>query len=80
MIGAQELLTHALQLPLDERASMAHHLLLSLEGEPFEEDYETAWEEELIQRVRSLDEGQSVAVDWREAHEEIRLKLREKKA
>jgi Putative addiction module component len=76
---AENLLTQALQLPLDQRANMARQLLLSLEPEPFEDDYELAWEKEIIERVKRLDEGKSETHDWREAHAGIRAKLREKK-
>ena len=80
MSAAQEVLTQALQLPLDERANVAHQLLLSLESEPFEEGYEAPWEKEIIERVKRLDEGKSTTFDWREAHEEIRNQLRAKKS
>ena len=79
MIAAQELLTQALQLPLDERANIARQLLLSLEPESIEEDYEAAWAKEIAERVKRLDEGKSPTFAWREAHAEIRSKLRERK-
>ena len=75
MTSAQELLTQALQLPVDERTNMARQLMLSLESEPFEEDYEQAWEKEIAQRLKRMDEGKSQLVNWREAHEQIRSKL-----
>ena len=78
MIAAQELLTQALQLPIDERAMMAHELLLSLESEPTEDGYDEAWEQELEARSKLLHEGKAELLDWREAHAEIRKKLREK--
>lgn len=77
MIAAQELLSQALQLPAGERARMAHELLLSLESEPIEEGYDAAWEQELVARVKQMDEGKAELLDWREAHEEIREKIRE---
>lgn len=76
MTAAQELLTQALRLPADERANMARQLLLSLEPDSFEEEYESAWEREILDRVKRFDEGKTTPVDWREAHEEIRMKLR----
>ena len=78
MIAAQQILTQALQLPANERAKMAHELLVSLESEPIEEGYDAAWEQELVARVKQIDEGTAELVDWREAQEEIRKKLREK--
>lgn len=78
MIAAQQILTQALQLPADERAKMAHELLLSLESEPIEEGYDAAWEQELVSRVKQIDEGTAELLDWRDAQEEIRKKLREK--
>lgn len=79
MIAAQELLAQALQLPMDERAMMAHELLLSLDSEPVDDGYEEAWEQELANRVKLLHEGKAELLDWREAHAEIRKELREKK-
>lgn len=78
MIVAQELLTQALQLPLNERANMARQLLLSLEPESVEEDHEAAWAKEIAERVKRLDEGKSKTIDWREAHAQIRAKLRQR--
>jgi predicted sugar kinase len=80
MIAAQDLLTQALLLPLDERAKLARQLLLSLEPEMVEEDYESAWSNEIAERVKRLDDGRSVTHDWREAHAAIRSKLRETKS
>ncbi len=77
---AENLLTQALQLPLDQRANMARQLLLSLEPEPFKEDYESAWETEILERIKRMDQGLSKTHDWREAHEQIRNKLREKRS
>jgi putative addiction module component (TIGR02574 family) len=79
MAVAQDLLTQALQLPANERADMARQLLLSLEPDTPDEDYESAWEKEILERVKEYDEGKVVAVDWREAHEEIRKKLQARK-
>lgn len=75
---AENLLTQALQLPLDQRAKIAHELLPSLESEPMEEGYDAAWEQELVARVKQIDEEKAELLDWREAQEEIRQKLREK--
>jgi hypothetical protein len=50
-----------------------------LESEPVEEGYDAAWEKELIKRIRQMDAGEAETLDWREAHDEIRKNLREKR-
>jgi len=79
MLGAHELLAQALKLPMDERANMARQLVLSLDSEPFEDDYEAAWNKEIAERVKRLDEGKAETFDWRTAHDEIRANLRGKR-
>jgi putative addiction module component (TIGR02574 family) len=76
MSSAQDLLTQALQLPITDRATMAHQLLLSLDAESDDEECEAAWEQEIAARTRRLEEGRTETHDWREGHAAIRNKLR----
>ncbi len=69
---ATTLVEQALELPIDERANLAHRLLLSLESEPFDDDAESLWLDELSKRIKRMDNGESGTLDWREAHAEIR--------
>jgi Putative addiction module component len=61
--ATRELLKQALELPLDERASMAAELLESL-GDA-EEDVDAAWASEISSRVASARAGEIESTDWR---------------
>jgi hypothetical protein len=58
-----DLLTEALELPLDERAKIAAELLESLQDA--EEQVETAWATEIQQRVAAARTGDLESTDWR---------------
>jgi putative addiction module component (TIGR02574 family) len=61
--ATRDLLTQALELPLDERAEMAAELLESLHVA--EEDVEAAWAAEIQQRVAAARAGELESTDWR---------------
>jgi putative addiction module component (TIGR02574 family) len=61
--GTHELLSEALELPLDERAKMAAELLESLEEA--EADVEEAWAREIERRVAAARAGELASTDWR---------------
>lgn len=54
---------------------MAHQILLSLELDDFDEDAEAAWAAEIEARLDSIERGDFVAYDAREALEDIRKQL-----
>jgi putative addiction module component (TIGR02574 family) len=57
MLGTlEEILSAALELPLETRARLAEHLLLSLDG-PNQKEIDDAWAEEAERRMREIDEG-----------------------
>ena len=79
MTHADQLLTQALQLPLKDRASLAHKLLLSLD--PGEEaltdsEWEAAWVAEAEARSTAYERGETTADDWRQALDRIRQNLK----
>lgn len=74
--SADDLLPDALQLPPEERARLAHKLLLSLEDGAPEADVEADWATELERRARGVVSGESKTYDAREAIEEVRAQLR----
>ena len=76
MIGLDDLLNSALQLPPPDRAVLARQLLLSLEADELDADSETAWAVELEARLARVEQGQFTARDWREALADIRQTLR----
>jgi putative addiction module component (TIGR02574 family) len=61
--GTRELLSEALELPLDERAKIAAELLDSLEEA--EADVEEAWAREIERRVAAARAGELASTDWR---------------
>jgi len=74
---AQELLREALQLPADERASVATELLASLdEPEADLATVETEWAVEVEHRARRVLAGESSGIAWedvrRHAEDELR--------
>jgi putative addiction module component (TIGR02574 family) len=75
MSTPNEILERAMELPIPERAALAHHLLLSLEAEDFDEDSEAAWAAEVEARLAAVAQGQFTASPWREAVARIRQSL-----
>ena len=61
--GTRELLSEALELPLDERAKMAAELLESLQEA--DADVEEAWAREIERRVAAARTGELASTDWR---------------
>jgi putative addiction module component (TIGR02574 family) len=66
----EELLQEALLLPEGERAGLAARLIDSLDPGA-DEGVEAAWDEEVRERLRELDEGSVRAVPWHEARRQI---------
>ena len=61
--STRELLDEALELPLDDRATVAAALLESLDDT--ESDVEAAWAAEIQNRVASARAGELESTDWR---------------
>jgi hypothetical protein len=79
-MSTTDILDHALQLSAAERAKLTHELLLSLEPEDFDEDWEAAWTTELEARLARIERGEITARDWRESLAEARRILAEERA
>lgn len=65
----RDVLTEALELPLDERAKMAADLLESLHEA--EADVEEAWRSEIQKRVAATRAGELASTDWRTVLERV---------
>jgi len=65
-----ELLKMALELPRDARAAIAGELLDSLD-ETVDHDAESAWEAEVVLRLKEMDEGTVEMVPWAVARDRI---------
>ena len=66
----------ALRLPPDDRARLAHRLLLSLEDERIDPHADAAWIEEAQARVNRYEAGETTADDWRSAVNRVADNLR----
>jgi putative addiction module component (TIGR02574 family) len=65
-----EILKEALKLPPEARAALAGTLLDSLD-DIVDQDAETAWEAEIVMRLKEIDEGKVIMVPWAEARARI---------
>jgi len=60
-----DILKEALKLPPEARAALAGTLLDSLD-DTVDQDAETAWEAEIVMRLKEIDEGKVNMVPWAE--------------
>jgi len=65
-----EILKEALKLPPEARAALAGTLLDSLD-ETVDRDAESAWEAEIVMRLKEIDEGKVSMIPWAEARARI---------
>ena len=65
-----EILKEALKLPPEARAALAGTLLDSID-ETVDSDSESAWEAEIVMRLKEIDEGKVNLVPWAEARTRI---------
>ena len=65
-----EILKEALKLPQEARASLAGTLLDSLD-ESVDRDAESAWEAEIVMRLKEIDDGKVNLIPWAEARARI---------
>jgi putative addiction module component (TIGR02574 family) len=65
-----EILKEALKLPAEARAALAGTLLDSLD-ETVDRDAESAWEAEIVMRLKEIDDGKIKLIPWAEARARI---------
>jgi len=65
-----EILKEALKLPPEARAALAGTLLDSLD-ETVDKDVESAWEAEIVMRLKEINEGKVNLIPWAEARARI---------
>jgi putative addiction module component (TIGR02574 family) len=75
MASEKDLLTDVLALPAEERARMAHELLVSLD-EREDPDAADAWLAELEQRAREVENGTAELEDWDVVRERLAQRWR----
>ncbi len=65
-----EILKEALKLPPEARAALAGTLLDNLD-EVVDRDAESAWEAEIVMRLKEIDESKVTLIPWAEARARI---------
>lgn len=70
----KEVFDQALALPPDERARLAHDIIVSLDG-PSDEGAPEAWVREIERRVREVKDGSVNLVDWKDTRARILKRL-----
>lgn len=74
MKSLQTLAEDALQLPKDQRLTLAHRILDSVEPEA-DAAVEAAWDAEIRDRIRKYDAGQAVTVSAEDVFAELDRRL-----
>ena len=74
MDSAPDVFNAAMALSSEQRAKLAHELILSLEPAGADENVEQAWAEEIGRRRQAIREGQAL-LDWDEALAEVRQSI-----
>jgi len=69
----QEVANRALDLPSEERAELAHKLIVSLDDDT-DKDVETAWDAEIERRVKEIKGGKAKGRPAEDILAEIRAK------
>ena len=59
-----------IMLPKRERLEIVRFLLF-LDNRSLDYDIESSWEEEIMDRVRAVDEGKAIGIDYNKAMQEI---------
>jgi putative addiction module component (TIGR02574 family) len=75
MATKEDLLSDVLRLPPEERAEVAHKLLLSLEEEGEDSEARAEWSEELERRAREVLDGSVKTVLWEQIEERISARV-----
>lgn len=76
MAGSIEtLVAEAMQLPPDQRLTLAHRILSSVEPSPSSE-IDAAWEAEIRERIARYDSGESKSIPAAEVFAEVDRRLR----
>jgi putative addiction module component (TIGR02574 family) len=71
-----ELRANVLSLPSEDRAALAHDLIVSLDAEDVEPQVDALWAAEIERRAQDVAEGKVALVDANEVHAEAARRLR----
>lgn len=75
MTTTSDIISAAMALPAEQRAEVAHQLLLSLEPIETNSDNEQAWSEQVRSRLKAIREAKTSLRDWNDALVDIRQSL-----
>ena len=75
MKSVEEIVSQALLLPKDQRFSLAHRILSSVEPE-IKSEVEAAWDMEIRERIKRYDAGLAVGVPGPKVFRELDKKLK----
>ncbi len=70
----QRLRSEALNLSEEERAELAHELVISLDGSR-DPDVEEAWDKEILRRLAEVDSGTANVIDREEFRRRVRARM-----
>jgi putative addiction module component (TIGR02574 family) len=79
MATSSDVLNAAMALNSEERAAIAHQLLLSLEPTPGDPGIDGAWADEVRRRREAIRNGHTTPRDWDTALSDIRKSIASKK-
>lgn len=68
---AKQILSEALQMPTEDRASMAQRLIASLD-DVTDEGVEIAWQQEVNRRLAEAESGKVAFLSWEEVRQQLR--------
>lgn len=69
--AGKAILEATLKLDPQERARIAHELIVSLDEGPIEDGVEAAWEQELERRAAEIDSGSVKLEPWSKLRQEL---------
>ncbi|MFP2912759.1 addiction module protein [Pyxidicoccus sp. 3LFB2] len=79
MATKDDLLTDVLQLPPEERAEVAHKLLLSLDETSEDVNADAEWARELERRAEDIRQGRVESVPWEDVEARISARLKSRR-
>ena len=73
--AAEEVLHQALELPVEDRARIAHELIVSLDGED-DPDADAAWAAEIQRRATAWEKGEVKGSSWSDVEKRVNAVLK----
>lgn len=71
----EEITTELIKLPKRERLEIVRFLLFLDNRSPDTNNVDSAWEKEITDRVRAVDEGKAIGIDYDEAMQRIKKRF-----